>query len=84
MAQFSQQFLSVEEYLWEAQRAETKRDYYNGQVYSMAGGSPEHSQIAVNLTSELRIRLRGRGCQIFNSDLKLAVPGNLRSKGKKC
>src|SRR6478672_4546128 len=83
MAQFSRQFLTVEEYLWEEQRAETKHDYYNGQVYGMAGGSPEHSHIGVNLTSELRMRLRGRGCQIFNSDLKVAVPGNLRPKGKK-
>lgn len=83
MAQSSRQFLTVEEYLWEEQRAETKRDFYNGQVYNMAGGTPEHSRIAVNLTAELLSRLRERGCQIFNSDLKVAIPGNLRAKGKK-
>src|SRR5262245_18890150 len=79
----SRQYLTVEEYLWEEQRDEIKHDYYNGHVYNMAGGSPKHSRIAVNLTAELRTALRGRGCQIFNSDLKIAAPGNPRTKGKK-
>jgi Uma2 family endonuclease len=83
MAQSSRQFLTVEEYLWEEQRAETRHDYYNGQVYNMAGGSPEHSRISVNLTAALLTRLRGRDCQVFNSDLKVAIAGNLRVKGKK-
>ncbi len=83
MAQPSHQYLTVEEYLWQEQRAEVKHDYHNGQVYNMAGGSPEHSQIAVNLTGELRALLRGSGCQVFNSDLKVAVEGNRRTKGNK-
>lgn len=83
MAQPNRQYLTVEEYLWEEQRAEVKHDYYNGRAYNMAGGSPEHSRIAVNITAELRVALRDRGCQIFNSDLKVAVPGNERFKGRK-
>jgi Uma2 family endonuclease len=83
MAQSNYQYLTVEEYLWQEQRAEVKHDYQHGQAYNMAGGSPEHSQIAVNLTGELRTRLRGQGCQVFNSDLKIGVGGNLRVKGQK-
>ena len=83
MAQTYPQSLSVEEYLWEEQRAAVKHDYSNGQVYNMVGGSPEHSRIAVNLTSELRVGLRGGNCQTFNSDLKVAVGGQPRDPGRK-
>ncbi|MEI6047031.1 MAG: hypothetical protein WCS37_22025, partial [Chloroflexota bacterium] len=44
----------VEEYLWEEQRSPVKRNYFKGQVYALAGGSLEHSLIAVNLVAELR------------------------------
>ena len=83
MAQFDRQVLTAEEYLWEEQRAETKHEFFNGQVYNMAGGSPEHSEIAVSLAAELRTKLRGRGCRTFNSDLKVGIAGNPRIKGKK-
>jgi len=83
MAQISRPYSTVEEYLWEEERAESKHEYYNGQVYNMAGGSPEHSALAVNLTAELRAGLRGRDCQVFNSDLKIAVAGDPRTKGQK-
>lgn len=82
MFQPERQSYTVEEYLWEEQRSPVKREYLRGQIYAMAGGSLEHSLIAVNLVSELRNQLRGSGCQVFNSDLKIAVPGNTRSKGK--
>ena len=83
MVQPNQQYYRVEEYLWEEQRSPSKREYFKGQVYAMAGGSLEHSLIAVNLVSELRSQLRGSGCQVFNSDLKVATPGNTRGKGRK-
>lgn len=83
MAQPIQHFVAVEEYLWQEQRADVKHEFFNGQVYNMAGGSPEHSIIAVNLTSELRTLLRGKNCQVFNSDLKVAVAGQTRKKNQK-
>ena len=83
MLQPDRQYYTVEEYLWEEQRSSFKREYHKGQIYAMAGGSLEHSLIAVNLVAELRSQLRGRGCQVFNSDMKVAAPGNPRPKGRK-
>jgi len=83
MFQPNKPFYQVEEYLWQEQRSKVKRDFLDGQVYALAGGSLEHSVIAVNLVSELRAQLRGSGCQVFNSDMKIAVSGNPRSKGRK-
>lgn len=83
MAQPIQHYTAVEEYLGQEQHASVKHDFFNGQIYNMAGGSPEHSVVAVNLTSELRILLRGKNCQVFNSDLKIGIAGQPKKKNQK-
>src|SRR5215813_15472356 len=37
----------------------------------MSGGTSEHSQISLNLTTALKIHLRGKRCRVFNSDMKV-------------
>ncbi|HEX2916581.1 MAG TPA: Uma2 family endonuclease [Chloroflexia bacterium] len=84
MAGVTGNYYTVEEYLWEEQRSEIKRDYYKGQVYAMAGGSADYSRIAINLTTELTVALRGRDCEAFNSDLKVGIASapSLNRKGR--
>ncbi|MEI6045617.1 MAG: Uma2 family endonuclease [Chloroflexota bacterium] len=82
MFQPSEQVYRVEEYLWEEQRSPIKREYLKGQIYQMAGGSPEHSQIALNLAAGLKRELRGKGCRAFNSDLKVGMALLAHFKGK--
>lgn len=53
--------------------SETKHEYLDGAIHDMAGGTPDHAGIAVNVTSELRAALRGRACRVFNSDLRVRV-----------
>ena len=43
--------------------------YYAGEITAMAGGSPAHAFLAMNLGGELRVALRGRGCRVAGSDL---------------
>lgn len=83
MAQLNRQPYTLEEYLREEQTATYKHDYLAGQVYSMAGGSPEHSRIAINLTSLLNVELRDGNCQVFNSDLKVGVKINVFNQSRK-
>jgi Uma2 family endonuclease len=73
MAQPDFQLFSVQEYLWEEEHSQVKREYLKGQVYNMSGGSPEHSQIALNLAAGLKRELRGTGCRAFTSDLKVGM-----------
>src|ERR1051326_7006006 len=42
-------------------------------MFAKAGGSPTHSLLACNLIGELRNRLQGRQCVVFNSDLRIKV-----------
>src|ERR1051326_8359766 len=63
--------LTPEEYLAAERAAEHKSEYYDGYVYAMAGGTPNHSLIAHNLHGEFHIALRGRGYRVYTSDLRV-------------
>ncbi|MEI7554356.1 Uma2 family endonuclease [Candidatus Chlorohelix sp.] len=80
MFQPNKPFYQVEEYLWQEQRAKIKNEYFDGQIYSMAGGSPEHSQIQANIILELGTLLRGKDCRVLTSDLKIGVENKAELK----
>lgn len=65
--------LTVEEYLESELLAEVKHEYLGGTVYAMAGASEAHNIIAMNLYAALGMRLRGKRCQPFGSDMKLRI-----------
>lgn len=61
------------EYLAMEEVADYKSEYYAGEIFAMAGGTADHSTIAVNLTIELGTRLAATPCRLFNSDMRLFV-----------
>lgn len=64
--------LTPQEYLeWEIQQP-LRYEYFNGEVFAMAGGTLPHADIALNLASLLREPLRGR-CKVRNSDAKVGI-----------
>jgi Uma2 family endonuclease len=65
--------LSEEQYFEIERAAEFKSEFYEGEMFAMAGGSRRHSLIASNLISELRSRLKGKPCAVFNSDLRIKI-----------
>jgi Uma2 family endonuclease len=67
------QRVSVRDYLDGEGEARRKHEYVDGVVYAMVGGTVRHSRIASNATGALYSQLRGRPCQVFNSDIKLRV-----------
>jgi len=69
----AQYFFSPEKYLEWEERQEIRYEYVNGEVYAMTGGTLPHSGIALNFGVLLKNHLRGRGCQVFNSDAKVGV-----------
>lgn len=74
-------FLSPEDYLWREQHAvDAKHEYVNGRIYAMAGASRRHNQIAIRLLTQLHTRVAGSRCEVFGSDMKLAIrrPGDVR------
>jgi Uma2 family endonuclease len=63
-----------DEYLALERRSETRHELVNGQIYAMAGASEPHNVIVLNIGSELRTRLRGRGCRTYVTDMRVRVP----------
>jgi Uma2 family endonuclease len=64
-------FYTPEEYLSLERNSEFKSEYLQGEIYAMAGGSPEHGAITVNLSREISLQLKGRPCQVFSSDVRV-------------
>ena len=65
--------ISPEEYLRFEREAEERHEFDNGRIYAMAGESPSHSRICVNVTGEVRTRLKGKSCEAFSSNMKVCV-----------
>ncbi len=65
---------TLEEYFEIERNSEEKFEFWDGNVRSIAGASPEHERIVVNVGGHLREIFRGRGCSVFGSNLKVKVP----------
>ena len=66
------QGMTPQEYFeWEEQQA-VRHEYFDGDVFAMAGGSLIHADIAVNFISALRSQLP-KGCKARNSDAKVGI-----------
>jgi Uma2 family endonuclease len=66
--------LTAAEYLaWEREQP-VKHEFFAGEVFAMAGGSPRHNALGVSTGAELRAALRSRGCSVLSSDQRLALP----------
>jgi Uma2 family endonuclease len=61
------------EYLALERGANVRHEFFDGEIYAMAGGTREHAAICANLTASLSAQLRGRGCQAHSSDLRVRV-----------
>jgi Uma2 family endonuclease len=65
--------VTPEEYLALERNAEFKSEYLNGRIIAMTGATLEHAEIVLNLGSELRSRLRSRGCRVFVNDVRAQI-----------
>ncbi len=65
--------ITPEEYLERERKAETKSEYFRGEIFAMAGASRNHGRIVTNLVRELSARTRGRTCNVYSGDLRVAV-----------
>ena len=67
--------LSVEEYLCQEIETDTKYEYHDGKIYSLAGGTLNHGMISGNIYMDIGVELekKNSNCLPFNSDIKLHI-----------
>ena len=63
-----------EEYLAWERSSDEKHEYFDGEVFAMAGASEEHNLIVTNIVATLWIALRQRPCKVYPSDLRVKIP----------
>lgn len=61
------------EYVALEDESSIRHEYLDGEIYAMAGGSPDHAALAAAVIGILRSQLQ-RGCRAFTSDLRVRVP----------
>jgi Uma2 family endonuclease len=64
--------MTADDYLaWERAQPE-KHEFFHGDVFAMAGASPRHNQLCMNVGFALMTALRPRGCSVLTSDQRVS------------
>lgn len=66
-------YLSPDEYLEQERVAESKHEYFKGELVAMAGASLAHNRIVSNVIRKVGNLLEGTGCEILPSDLRISI-----------
>jgi Uma2 family endonuclease len=86
MSSQAKTYLTPEEYLAIERKAETKSEYFNGEMFplrgsakphdafAVVGSSRKHNLIAGNVFGELRQQLKDRPCEAYTNDMRVKVP----------
>jgi len=64
---------TYDEYLALDEASNVKLEYYAGDIYAMAGGTPEHAALCLQVGSSLNVQLEGKPCRVYGSDLRIRV-----------
>ncbi|MCU0239671.1 MAG: Uma2 family endonuclease [Pyrinomonadaceae bacterium] len=65
---------TLEEYFQIEKESNERFEFFDGEIYSMAGVNQEHDQIEWNLSGSFRNKLRGKQCRAFLANMRLKVP----------
>jgi len=65
--------LTPEQYLEIERQAERKSEYYQGEMFAMAGAREAHNLISLNAGANLHARLRSLPCRTYVSDMRVRV-----------
>lgn len=66
--------LTYREYLERERTSAVRHEFFDGEVFAMAGGTPEHSRLATVVSAALETQRGARPCVAFNADLHVQTP----------
>ena len=65
--------MTVEDYLLREEKSEIRHEFYNGQVYAMAGGTVNHNRLIRRVSNLLEGQPSLNRCGIFSENMKVDV-----------
>ncbi len=66
--------LTPEEYLEIERKAEYKSEYFDGEIYAMAGAKRNHNKVTTNVSGLIWQNLKGKDCESYSNDMRVFVP----------
>lgn len=66
---------TIDEYLRIERDSAERHEHDDGEILAMAGGSPEHALIVLNIGGEIRNRHKGGRFRAYSSDLRVRLTG---------
>jgi Uma2 family endonuclease len=76
MVAYGKKTFTIEEYLDYENASPGKHEYYQGEIFAMAGAGLRHNLLFSNLFTEIGIRLKGKKCKPYGSDMRTHIPEN--------
>jgi len=73
MQQRAVSMIFEDEYLESEEISDIKHEYYQGEIFAMAGASRKHNLIVSNVITSLNIQLKKRACRVYPSDMRLKI-----------
>lgn len=67
-------YISPEEYLTAERESLERHEYFDGEIFQMAGASLNHAAITGNVGAELHAQLKGRDCRVLQTDMRVHIP----------
>ena len=64
-------YISEETYLEDEKMRDIKHEYFDGEIFAMAGPSISHQRIISNLVINIGTHLKHSPCEVFSSDIKV-------------
>jgi len=74
--EYKKRHFTVAEYLEMEKTSQEKHEYFQGEIFSMAGASTNHNEIFSNLFLEIGGKLKGKQCRPYGSDLRTHIVAN--------
>ncbi|MET7255958.1 Uma2 family endonuclease [Dyadobacter fermentans] len=65
--------MTVEEYFELEEQSEIRHEYYDGNIYAMAGTTLNHNRIVGKVRNLLGSHFLPRGCDVFSENIKVKV-----------
>lgn len=75
--QQSRRRYTLDDYLSLQRGVEIKLEYFDGEIYAMAGGSANHNRVCRNVLQLFDSALAGSPCEAFGSDMRVSTPSGL-------
>lgn len=69
-------YITPEEYLAMEEAAEIKHEYFQGEIFAMAGASIAHNRIVKNFINRFELGLSGKNCEAFMDNMRLWIEEN--------